>query len=136
VTVRHGADLLGVARWLLKAERATEALAMLRRALEIGLPDALLFRTMLDIGLLEKKLGNEQASVAIFTDLAAAPNALQWRAFEELAKFYEHREGNLSMALEMTRNAQALGGCERIDRRIERLRMRLARRSRAGRLAI
>jgi uncharacterized protein YprB with RNaseH-like and TPR domain len=127
VRVRHGADLLGVARWLLQAERAEEALAMLRRALDLGLPDAQLFRTMLEIGLLEKKLGNEQASVAVFSDLAASPNAFQARAFEELAKFYEHRERNLPLALEMTRSAQALGGSPEIDRRVERLRTRLAK---------
>ncbi len=136
IPVRHGADLLGVARWLLQAERAAEALAMLRRALQLGLPDAHLFRTMLDIGLLEKKLGNEPASVAMFTDLAASPSPFQSRGFEELAKFYEHRERNYTMALEMTRNAQVLAGSPEIDRRAERLRARLAKRgtSAQGRL--
>jgi uncharacterized protein YprB with RNaseH-like and TPR domain len=128
VPVHHGADLLGVARWMLKADRTEEALAMLRRALEMGLPDAHLFRTMLEIGLIEKKLGKEDAAVAMFSDLAASPNAFQGRAFEELAKFYEHRERNYAMALEMTRHAQALGGSPEIDRRVERLRARLARR--------
>jgi len=136
VPVRHGADLLGVARWLLQAERATEALALLRRALELGLPDTLLFRTMLDIGILEKKLGNDQASVAMFTELAASPNGCQARAFEELAKFYEHREKNYVMALEMSRSAQALGSGEEIDRRVERLRARLAKRGKTARLAM
>jgi uncharacterized protein YprB with RNaseH-like and TPR domain len=128
VPVRHGADLLGVARWLLQAERAQEALGLLRRAMQLGLPDAHLFRTMLDIGLLEKKLGNDPASVAMFTDLAASPNAFQSRAFEELAKFYEHRERNYAMALEMTHSARALGGSAEIERRMERLRARLTRR--------
>ena len=134
VPVRHGADLLGVARWLLQAERAEEALALLRRALELGLPDAQLFRTMLDIGLLEKKLGNEPASVAMFSDLAASPNVFQARAFEELAKFYEHRERNLVLALEMVRSAQALGKSAEIDRRAERLRNRLAKHGAQARL--
>jgi len=130
VPVHHAADLLGVARWLLHAGRAQEALAMLRRAFHQGLPDLHMFRTMLDIGLLEKKLGNEQASVAMFTDLAASPNAFQARAFEELAKFYEHHERNYAMALEMTRSAQALAASPEIDRRIERLRLRLTKRPR------
>jgi hypothetical protein len=136
VPVRHGADLLGVARWLLQAERAVEALALLRRALELGLPDSLLFRTMLDIGLLEKKLGNDEASVAIFSDLAASRNGFQARAFEELAKFYEHRERNYVMALEMSRSAQELGPGEGIDRRVERLRARVAKRGASARLAM
>ena len=134
VPVRHGADLLGLARWLLQAERAVEALAMLRRAIAMGLPDALLFRTMLETGMLEKKLGNEQAAVALFTDLAACPNPCRLRGFEELAKFYEHRERNYAMALEMTRGAQALGGGEEVDRRAARLRARLAKRATPARL--
>ncbi len=134
VPVRHGADLLGVARWLLQAERLTEALALLRRAMELGLPDAHLFRTMLEIGLLEKKLGNEQAAVAMFSDLAASSNGFQARAFEELAKFYEHRERNYAMALEMSRSAQALGPNEGIERRVERLRARIMKRGVAARL--
>ncbi len=136
VPVRHGADLIGVARWLLQAERATEALAMFRRALDLGLPDSHLFRTMLDIGLLEKKLGNEPASLAMFSELAASPNGLQSRAFEELAKYYEHRERNYAMALEMTRKAQALGAGPEVDRRAERLRARLAKREKNARLSL
>jgi hypothetical protein len=125
-----------VARWLLQAERAQEALAMMRRALQLGLPDAHLFRTMLDIGLLEKKLGNEPASVAMFSDLAASRNAFQSRAFEELAKFYEHRERNLFLALEMTRSAQALGSSPEIDRRAERLRTRLTKKGASASLRL
>ena len=51
VDVRHGADLIGLARWLLQAERQDEALRLFRRALEMGLPDDLLFRTMWDVAL-------------------------------------------------------------------------------------
>ena len=43
VDVRHGADLIGLARWLLQSERQDEALRLFRRALEMGLPDDLLF---------------------------------------------------------------------------------------------
>jgi hypothetical protein len=65
--------------------------------------------------------------VAMFTDLAASPNAFQARGFEELAKFYEHRERNYAMALEMSRHAQTIGGSPEVDRRVERLRTRLAK---------
>jgi len=37
--------------------------------------------------------------------LAACKNAFRLPALEELAKYYEHRERNFSMALEMTRRA-------------------------------
>jgi uncharacterized protein YprB with RNaseH-like and TPR domain len=134
VPVRHGLDLLGLARWLLQAERASEALAMLRRAFQLGLPDSHLFRTMFDIGLLEKKLGHEQAALTMFTELTASENPFRVRAYEELAKFYEHRERNYAMALEMTRSAQALGGSPETDKRAQRLKARLAKRSSNGRL--
>jgi hypothetical protein len=91
---------------------------------------------MLEIGLLEKKLGHDQASLAMFSDLAASRNLFQSRAFEELAKFYEHRERNYAMALEMSRSAQALAPGEEIDRRVQRLRARVAKRNAAGRLAM
>jgi len=89
---------------------------------------------MFDIGLLEKKLGHEQPALAMFTELTASPNPFQVRAFEELAKFYEHRERNYAMALEMTRSAQALGGSLETDKRAQRLKARLAKRSSNGKL--
>ena len=60
VRFHHGADLIGLARWLLQAERHDEALRLFRRAVEMGLPDDLLFRTMWDIAGIEKQLGQEQ----------------------------------------------------------------------------
>ena len=41
----------------------------------------------------------------VLTELAASRNPYRVRAFEELAKHYEHRERNYAMALEMTRSA-------------------------------
>ncbi len=41
---------IGLARWLLQADRAEEALRLFRRAVDLGLPDDLLFRTLWDIG--------------------------------------------------------------------------------------
>jgi hypothetical protein len=49
------------------------------------------------------------------------------RAYEELAKHYEHRERNYAMALEMTRGALALEETPSILRREQRLRTRLDR---------
>ena len=51
--LRHGADHIGLARWLLQTGRAEEALRLFRRAVEMGLPDRLLFRTLWDIAALE-----------------------------------------------------------------------------------
>src|SRR5437868_4299853 len=49
VGVRRGEDLAGIARWLLAADEHEQALELFRRAVEVGLPDALLFRALWDI---------------------------------------------------------------------------------------
>jgi tetratricopeptide (TPR) repeat protein len=125
--IRHGADLVGLARWLLQTGRADEALRLLRRAVDLGLPDDLLFRTLWDVAALEKRLGREDAALAVYTDLAASPNTYRVRALEELAKHYEHRERNYAMALEFTRGALALEDLPALRRREERLKARLLR---------
>jgi uncharacterized protein YprB with RNaseH-like and TPR domain len=127
VEVRHGADLLGLARWLLAEGRDADAIALMHRAIEIGLPDALLFRTLFEIASLEKKRKNEAAALAIFTDLVASPNPCRARAYEQLAKFYEHRERNYAMALEMTISALALEPTEELRSRRRRLDRKLAK---------
>ncbi len=134
VTLRHGADLLGLARWLMQARRIPQSLTLLRRAVDMGLRDDLLFRTLLDIGLLEKKSGNQLGSLTAFTDLAASPNSHRARAYEELAKYYEHKERNYSMALEMTRGALAIAVTPEIQRREQRLQSLAMRQGRKRRL--
>jgi uncharacterized protein YprB with RNaseH-like and TPR domain len=120
----HGAEMVGLARWWRQAEQHENALALFRQALDRGLPDELLFRTMWDIAALEKKLGREQAALAVLADLAGAPNAWRTQAFIELAKYYEHRERNYAMALEMTRSALDLESSEALRRRAARLEKR------------
>jgi uncharacterized protein YprB with RNaseH-like and TPR domain len=103
---RHGMDLLGLARWLQLSGRLEEALSLMRRAVEMGLPDAQLFRALFEAGGIEKKLGQEHASIATFTDLSLSPNPYRVKAYEELAKHYEHRERNFAMAIECVRAAR------------------------------
>jgi len=122
----HGADWVGLARWLLKAERPEEALPLLRRAVTLGLSDDLLFRTLWEIATLEKRLGNEAAALAAFTELSTAPNPHRRAALEELAKHYEHREKNFAMALEFARAAHEIEPSEELRRRIDRLTRRLS----------
>jgi uncharacterized protein YprB with RNaseH-like and TPR domain len=123
--LRHGADMVGLARWLAQAGRFEEAVQLYRRAVDLGLRDDLLFKTMFEIGRLEKKLERYAAALAIYTDLAAARNPYRVSAFEELAKYYERRERNYAVALEMTRSALSLEDSEPMRRRELRLRMRL-----------
>ena len=125
--LEHGADWVGLARWLLKADRHQEALSLLRRAIERGLSDELLFRTLWEIALIEKRLGHQDAALAAFTELASTANSHRVPALEELAKHYEHRERNPAMALEFTRSALQVEDSEPLRRRAARLKQRLDR---------
>ena len=125
--LRHGADFVGLARWLDCAGRRDEAVRLLRRAIAMGLPDTLLFKTLWDIAALEKRLGREDAALATVSELAASRNPYRARALEALAKHYEHRERNYAMALEMTRTARALDDTPAIRRREVRLQARIQR---------
>ena len=127
VQSRHGADLIGLARWLLESGRRDESLALFRRAVAMGLPDHLLFRTQWDIAAIERRSGRADASLAVLTDLAAERNPYRVRALAELAKHYEHNERSYAMALEMTRAALALDDSAELRRREERLKIRIAR---------
>jgi uncharacterized protein YprB with RNaseH-like and TPR domain len=122
----HGADLIGLARWLLRADRHEEALRLLRRSVDLGLPDDLLFRTLWDIGTVEKRMGRQEAALAVFADLAESRNPYRVPALAELAKHYEHRDRNYAMALEMTRRARQLADTPAIQRREQRLKDLLA----------
>jgi uncharacterized protein YprB with RNaseH-like and TPR domain len=101
----HGAEMVGLGRWFRRTERLEDALTMFRRAVDKGIPDDLLFRTLWDIAMIEKKIGREAAAVAAFTELATCRNMYRHASLEELAKYYEHREKNYAMALEFTLNA-------------------------------
>ena len=129
----HGADLLGLARWLVQAGRVEDGLRLLRRAVDLGLPDDLLFRTLWEIAGLERKLEREPAAVTVLEDLAVCRNPYRARAFEELAKYYEHRERNFTRALELTRAAIELGASPALLRREQRLQSRSQPRARRGR---
>jgi uncharacterized protein YprB with RNaseH-like and TPR domain len=122
----HGAEMVGLARWLRRGERHEQALQLFRRAIDKGLPDELLFKTLWDVALLEKKLGREAAALELYTEIAGCRNAHRLAAIEELAKYYEHRERNYSMALEFTLSAIALEDTEGLRRRQVRLERRLA----------
>jgi uncharacterized protein YprB with RNaseH-like and TPR domain len=123
----HGAEMVGLARWWRQADQPENALALFRQAIARGLPDDLLFRTLWDIACLEKKQGREAAAIPVFAELATARCAFQAPALEELAKYYEHRERNYKLALEMTRSAIAAGSASvGLERRAARLEKRLA----------
>ena len=121
VRARHGMDLVGLARWLQMSGRLQEALDLLRRAIDMGLPDQHLFATLYAAGLIEKKQGQLHAAVATFTDLSISPNPFRVKAYEELAMHYEHRERNFSMAIECVRAARQIADSPDLQKRQSRL---------------
>jgi uncharacterized protein YprB with RNaseH-like and TPR domain len=122
----HGEDFVGLARWFLKSDRPEQARDLMCRAVEIGLPDGLLFRTLWETALLERKLGRRDAALGILGDLASGRNPYRVAALEELAKHYEHREHNYRLALERIREAIALEDSAEFRRREARLLRRMA----------
>ena len=126
VRARHGMDLLGLARWLQVSGRLDEAHRLLRRAVDMGLPDEHLFATLYAAGLIEKKQGHVHAAVATFTDLSLSPNPFRVRAYEELARHYEHRERSFSMAMECVRAARQIADSDALRKRHDRLQTKCA----------
>jgi uncharacterized protein YprB with RNaseH-like and TPR domain len=123
--IRRGEELAGIAHWMLTAGQAERAVALFRLAVEAGLPDGLLFRTLWDIALLEKKLGRKAAAVEALRELGSCKNYYQARALEELAKHYERQEKDVALALELTQAAIAAGGPLALARRKARLEKKL-----------
>jgi hypothetical protein len=127
---RHGADLIGLARWLLQAGRPGDAVSMFRRAVDLGLPDELLFRTLWDIAALEKRLGRTDGARVAFEDLAGSRNPYRARALEALA-IHHQRQRDFPKALEMVRLAVAWSDnaahLARLAHREQKLQSRLAK---------
>ena len=127
-----GPELIGLGRWMIAAERCDDGLVLLRRAVECHIPDELMFRTLWDIAVTEKKLGR---GVQAFTELVHSRNAYRVAALEELAKHQEHAEKNAAQALEFTLTALQFDDTPELRRREQRLRQK-ASRPRAGRLGV
>lgn len=132
----HGAEMVGLARWWRHAEQFENALTLFRQALERDLSDELMFRTLWDVAQLEKKLGREHAALPVLTDLAGCRNPWRAPALVELAKYYEHRERNYAMALEMTHSALGIAPSEALERRAARLRKKCGGSSRVQRFPL
>ena len=119
--LQHGVEIVGMARWLLQTGDPSEARALFARAVDAGLPDELLFRTMWEIAALDRKLGANERALAAWTELATARSPYRVKALEELAKHEEHRGKNPARALEWTRAALEHEDTPELRRREERL---------------
>jgi uncharacterized protein YprB with RNaseH-like and TPR domain len=122
----NGAELTGIARWLMEAGEIDRALPLFRRALESGLRDDLLFRTLWDIARLDPAGAKE-----IWTDLATSRNPYRVKALIALAKLAEHAEKDYVRALEFTRNALSFEPSVELERREQRLKKKLTPRRKA-----
>ena len=128
--VKHGGELVGVARWLKNSGEFEQALALMKRAVAAGLPDQVLFRTLWDISCLEKKLERPGEALPLWKELANCRNEFQVCALEELAKYYERQEVNYGLALEFTREGLRLENSDGLVRRRDRLEKKVGRQAR------
>jgi uncharacterized protein YprB with RNaseH-like and TPR domain len=123
--LRRGEEYLGIAKWVIAAGDCERGLDLLKRSVDAGLPDTLLFRTLWEIARLEKKMGRPEAAVRLLTELTECRNPFRACAFEELAKYYEHTERNYGLALEFTVQAMNFTSSDGLTRRSERLEAKL-----------
>lgn len=124
--LRHGQDLLGLARWLGKSGNDATALRLYRKAIQAGLPASGLFRGLWEAAQIERRSGNHVAKVELLRDLSRAGGAYRVEALEALAKHYEHLEKDLEQALELTRAAQCQAASVELSHRESRLRRKIA----------
>lgn len=119
--LKHGAEMVGLARWLRNEGRVDEALLLMRDALRRPLDDALMYETLWHVAEMERKLGHHDEATAVYLELSTVGNRWQCAACERLAVHYEHREKRFAMALEMTREARRLEDSEDLEKREQRL---------------
>jgi len=131
--VKHAAEMVGLGRWLRNEGRLEEALHLFRNAINLKLSEDLVYHTLWQIGTIEKRLGRHDAAVAAWSELTTIVNPFRAQAYEQLAIYYEHREKNPQMALEMTRAALQLGSTGELLKRAARLAEK-ASRPKSGRL--
>jgi uncharacterized protein YprB with RNaseH-like and TPR domain len=127
--ITRGEELAGIGRWLMNSGELQQALDVFKRAVDAGLPDRLLFRALWDLSSLEKKLGHPQAALALLNEIAGCRNEYRVPALEELAKYYEHKEPDFSLALKFTHQALTHESSENLVRRHERLAKKHARKT-------
>lgn len=125
--LHHGADLLGLARWLRRTGDHDAAAATYRKALAANMSDSELFAALWESALIERKRGNHDAKRNLLLDLSTSRSPFQARALEELSKHYEHREKEFSQALRAAETAEDIEPSESLANRIRRLRRKTLR---------
>ncbi len=116
----HGADLLGLARWLRRAGDHATAATLYRKAIHAGMADQEMFAALWESAMTEKKRGRHDEKLALLLDLAQARNPYQMQAAAEAAKHFERVEKDFGRALEYARQAADAKRIARLERRLAR----------------
>jgi uncharacterized protein YprB with RNaseH-like and TPR domain len=124
---RHPAECLGLGKWLLQVGRKEEALPFLWKAANGAIPEDLLARTLWDIAIVHRQLGQYAAMQHPLEQLLGFPNHLQNQALEALAILFERRLCHPRKALEYARELERRMPGERTAGRVERLVAKLSR---------
>jgi uncharacterized protein len=104
--VEHGQDGIGLGRAFESLGRYETAASLYARALEKPLGEDDREEALIRRGFALKRAGDWKAMEAAW-ERAAAETRVPIRAFEEMAKYHEHRSGDLRLALEAAEGALA-----------------------------
>lgn len=136
--IRHGEDVVALARFFESMDEIPVAEELYQKALTASLPEELHWDTIERFSFLLKRKGDWHSAIKLW-ELAAENNALY--AYEELAKYYEHQVKDLESAHRWSMRAREVLQThhmpayefnhwqERFDHRLERLARRLAKSS-------
>lgn len=100
--IQYAEDVVALARFFESLDDIPQAEALYQRALTAELSKDLYWDTVDRYALLLKRKGAWQAALVLWEQAAAAG---QLSAFEELAKYFEHRNKDLSVARDWTQRA-------------------------------
>jgi uncharacterized protein YprB with RNaseH-like and TPR domain len=98
-------ELAAVARLMEDLGHTDKAAELYKNSLAGDLPEELYIDTILRLALLHKRSGDYETAIPLWVQAAAKGNV---DACEELAKFYEHRAGDLKNAIKWTQKALEL----------------------------
>lgn len=106
--IQHGEDVVALARFFESMGETDQSESLYRKALQNDLVEDLYWDTLERFSFLLKRKGDWEAALALW-QIASENGALY--AFEELAKFYEHRSKDLQVAQDWT-----IRGIETLER--------------------
>lgn len=99
-SLTHPMDLLGIGQAFLTLDRNREAVKCFEKALSLELPTPLRKKALICLGFALKQLGEWEKMLVVWeTLIQEVPD--YFPAYEEMAKFYEHRSRNIFKAMEI-----------------------------------